>query len=727
MDLEAAHFELAYSPGHYPAKSRHQRKKRKPCTGLRLVLKALLTNRERGFARESFSPATRQKLYKSMHNQPDLQQSGQKSTTVWSRPETPAQISYYSKHAAERRVFGWISALLQSTHGLLAFASFSAIFGWILTAVPAVHFVIPFASAATLIALHLLFRTTWTTYWYDRLDKDDKTDSPLAVPLAIIVLLLIIEVNGASMFLEGQVKPPSITGTETVEKGYASITSAIDASYRTEVSDIKSVYADKEKAAAAGYERQIRQLKRRPAGSDAEARSIRNSISSLQSQRDKALEPIISAKAADLASALTKSNARKESEGSRRQAAIALIDNGNGTEIVRHRTQMGRIDTYAWLISLCLLTLISALLYRMVKINVKSGILPLRNYTILDAHGSVAERLWTAFSDAFNRRGLQAAVGIHRLLSPNTAITSFDGTVVAMPGTYNTPSWFFKDPEAPNPAPTPAPPAAETQDEDQLKAKVFRKVMEEAAKGQLLVTPEMLELELQKAKTMNGSYMASDLGKPNPSVPAAVTEGPHPTAELTTDKYLQNLAHRIQGAVGLYDLAIAHGDKVAAMEASKYLNNPEGPIMKESKRLGIAFGTDIEDDEVVVWRTENPSHKVPVSLLSEAALSAVNEIPATDTQIRFKSDLNQFSDEIKLIRNGDLIGISYKKEDGRWSPLGVAAVRSRLKIAQKNAGEEDPSPKVLRALGKWTYAMDLLNKEKSSTNANKYALDVERI
>lgn len=601
-------------------------------------------------------------------------QTAQKSTTVWSTPTSDEQKKYFSKHASERRVFGIISAFLQGAHGLLAFASFSAIFAWAVQSAPALSFVIPFASVATIIALHMLFRTTWSTYWYDKLDADDKTDSPIWVPVAIMGLLLIVEVNGASMFLENQVKPVSKQGTEQVEQGYSEITKAIESDFAAETAQINSLFAEKTKAAAAPFERQIKSLSRKVNQGDSYAKS---QTASLKAQRDRTLEPIMAAKTAAIEAAMAKKTARKDAEDTRRLSAVTMIDNHNAGEVSRYLSQTGKVNTYAWVLSVVLLTIISALLYRLVCINVKSGILPLRNYTVLDAHGSVLERLFTALSDAFNRRGLQLAVGIHRALSPKGAITSFDGTVVATPGSYNTPEGFFPSP--------PTPQATERRKTIAIDNPVANTLWSNGAASQ----------------NVRGSYMG------NEALPEA-RKAPSPT-EASEDKLLKNLAARIQGQVSRYDHAMKSGDQKGAEEALSYLNNPSGPIMTEAKRLGIQFGAINEDDEVVVWRVENPDHKVPLSMVSESALNAWgNPISAQDSENRFKSDLNLYKDEIRLITNGTLVGISYKKEDGTWSALGKSGVKSRYGIAMKNAEDENPSQKVLHSAGKWAYAWQLI-------------------
>ncbi|HAD11852.1 MAG TPA: hypothetical protein DCF33_05365 [Saprospirales bacterium] len=631
-----------------------------------------------------------------------------KSTTVWTQPLTDDQKRYYSKHAGERRVFGWISALLQIAHGFLAFAAWSAVFYWVLSSIPGLHFMVPFLAGGSLLALHVVFRTTWETYWYDKKDNDPNTDSPLWLPVAIIAVLLFTEVWGARKFLEAQVKPPAKANTEQVEVAYSNIIAAIDQDYNQAKANTEQVYSAKIAAATSKYDRQIKTLKRRQASSPAEAKSIRSQIAALEAQRDNAAAPILSEKASKLEKELDKANARKDQENGRRDKALADIDNGNASEIQRHLSDLGNVDTFAWLISVTLMGIISALIYRMVVINVKSGIIPLRNYTILDAHGSAPERIWTAISDAFNRRSLQLSVWLHRILSPNHAITSFDGTVVAKPGTYNTPEGFYP--------PTPQ------DDEAALRAKVFQKVMQEAKDGGILVTPQMLENELAKAKAMNGSYLSSPMsGKTEPSAKAAPQAEGHtptpqaPTQEFSdTDGFLQRWAGRMETQIRSYDQAMSEGRALDAHEIMRYLNDRSAPLNKEAERLGISYGTDPSDDELQVWKVGNPEHKVPLSMLSQAALEASDPKDPNNTHIDlFKSDLNQIQQDVKnevlpYLENGRVIGVKYLKDDGTWSVIGEAATASRLRIQQKYAAQENPSPKVLRGLQKWRYAMQLI-------------------
>lgn len=386
-----------------------------------------------GYIFRRIPPLSAAKQYKSM----DFQQDHQKnSTTVWSTPQTDEQRRYYSKHAAERRVYGTITTVFQFIHGALAVAAWATIFMWVFSRIPVLIPFAPVLAIISLMTLHVLFRTTWETYWYDKLDQDPKTDSPVWVPALIILLLLGTEIYGTRQFLAGQIKPPQTKSVAAHEESMSNELKRLEDSYNLAISRISATYGEKEKATTLPYDRKLRKL--RSQMTEGNTSYIKSQIAQTESAKQNALSPIASAKAAAQERALQSLEDAKKAAETRRDEQVASIDDLNALEASRYISETGSVNTYAWAISLFLLALICGLSYRTVRINVVSGILPIRTYTELDAHGSIPERIWTALSDAFNRRSLQLAVWIHRVLSPKKAITSFDGTVVAKPGTYNT-------------------------------------------------------------------------------------------------------------------------------------------------------------------------------------------------------------------------------------------------------------------------------------------------
>lgn len=446
-----------------------------------------------------------------MHYAPILQQSGhgpEKSTTMWSTPSTPEQQRYFSKHAPKRRVYGMIQTVLQGLHGVLAYAAWYAVFAWAFTKVPMLMPAAPFLAALLLFVFHVLFRVTWSTYWYDRLDRDDRTDSSIFIPLAIMAVLLFTEAEGARLFLQAQVKPPETVDATVVDRSLGNQKSGLEKEYRARQAEIAALYKEKQRAATLPFDNRISAIQRRRADDESARRRIASEIAAVRRQRDAALEPIAAARAADIERTMRdfdnkSARAYDLAEGQRTQ-----IITKNTTEQARFEKEHADAGSIGWVISLVMLGLIAALGYAQVRINVNSGILPRRNFTVLDAHGSVAERIGTAFGDAFNRRSLQLAVWLHRLLSPNDALQSFDGTVVARPGHYNTPKGIITEHN------TPAPPS-DGETLGAAYAKVFEKI-EGIRKHVPNYTPSkpILANEMTKAISMNGSYAAADWDDP---------------------------------------------------------------------------------------------------------------------------------------------------------------------------------------------------------------------
>jgi hypothetical protein len=640
------------------------------------------------------------------------------STTVWTQPATEEQRRYYSKHAAEKRVFGWITTLLQTAHGAIAFAAWTAIYLWVFKAVPFMLPTAPFIAGATLLALHILFRTTWQTFWYDKLDKDPNTDSPIWVPVAIFILLITLEVQGAKQYLAGQVAPVAEKGTTQIDSEHSTTLASIEQAYRNQVGSINEVY----KAKTAPVERQIASARNRSADTDQERRARSARIAALQSQRDA----ILAEKAEQLKKALDEAADSRSKATARREQAVAGIDTHNAGELARYTAEMGSVGTYAWVLSLGLLFLIAGLSYRTVRINVKSGIIPLRNYTILDAHGSLPERIWTALTDAINRRGLQFAVWMHRLLSPKQAITSFDGTVVARPGTYNTPAGFY-NPENP----------LNSDSDDALRAKVADKLLREAARGEIRLTPELLELELQKARTMNGSYASSPLGKHEPSpATARPAEGPtvalHPAGRNSVNsensensdpdgqaRWIKYLRDTMLAHIQAYDRAIAADNRSLADTHQRAISEPGEPLPRLMRRLRLSAG--IEGGQILLWRDATPHIKVPLGNLTPAALDGQTSTAeaAADDEL-FKQNPNLFKQKIVAHTDADgkVIGIKYQKKDGNWTTYDYNTVRGQWGIYQRRAAKGEISDAVRDGLEKWEYAMSLFEQGREELREN---------
>ncbi|MBL7780655.1 MAG: hypothetical protein JNM22_05510 [Saprospiraceae bacterium] len=639
-----------------------------------------------------------------MLNASNSQISGHNSTTVWSQPKTDEQHRYYSKHAAERRMYGIVATLLQIVHAFLAFAAWDAIFTWVFQKFPTLSFMPPVLAILALVLLHSTFRTNWETYWYDKLDDDPNTDTPLSLSVLIICCLLAAEVIGVQQFLEGQVKPAVAQATDQVDAAHATTISTYDQSWEKQKREIETVYKQKKAAASLRFDNKIRSLTEKVSDSPAERAEKKRQVASLRAQRDQALQPILDAEAAAMEKALAMHTDGKNFEIQRRTNLVQQIDQSNAAENNRYTSELKGTWTWSWLTSVLLLLLIASLSYRVVRINVKSGILPLRNYTVLDAHGSLPERIWTAISDAINRRGLQLAVWLHRTLSPRQAITTFDGTVVARPGEYNTPAGFI-------------PPKV---DNDQaLRDKVAAKITTAITTGQLDakdVTDQLLQKELELAQQHNGSYKNLPIGgekKPEPAPASAPLEQVHPTPsalpseEVPYHERLSDWKRRVQNMLRQHDDDYRAGRYAEAKAINASFSQPHNPIVVEGNRLNLEWAII---DGVFQVRRRDRQHWTPLEKLSTALLHA----PAyPDTAQKddhlfkqnpdlFKQDFEPFLDE-----SGKVIGVKYRKGDGEWTTYDINTVRGQQRIYERRAKEEAPSEAVKQGLAKWNYAISL--------------------
>lgn len=636
------------------------------------------------------------------------------SVPVTTQPTTPEQIRYFSKHATERNVFKWATTAMQTTHGFLAFAAWTAIYTWMFQNIPWLIWCAPFLAGFSLFAMHMIFRATWETFWYDRLDDDPNTDSPWYVPVAIIIFLVIGEVNGVQRFLTAQVRPPETRAADHIIADHSTTVASIEQSYNNDKAAISEVY----KAKTAPLDRQIASLRNRSADTDQERRNIRARIAAIQQQRDQ----VLTAKAEALEKALAAYTTAKQSAEARREQNVAQIDTHNTTEQARYTSDLAGVNRYAWIISVVLLALIMMLSYRVVRINVQSGIIARRNYTVLDAHGNPVEVIWTALSDAFKRQWLRFSVGVHRSLSPSEAITSFDGTVIAQPGTYNT----FPAPPPPLHTPT-----------HKTETDAVREVMEKMLRTGVQLTPDQVAPEVALSRRSNGEYpnlpWIHDNGKKpdapagGPTTPPAGATTRVPRALEYTPTYAKMLAYwkgMVENQLQAYDRAVREGNTTLATTIQAHvMTDPDSAVVREGRALNLVWA--VRDGEFAVRRRDR-EHFVPLDKLTEQALDApvageLDAPAAGEDDNLFKYDLNKFKQEIQVERDpvsGKVIGVKYKKADDTWGNIGFAQVKAFWNIYRKYADKPTASKRVRDGFEKWSYALNLFEEGREVVEDN---------
>jgi hypothetical protein len=141
--------------------------------------------------------------------------------------------------------------------------------------------------------------------------------------------------------------------------------------------------------------------------------------------------PIEQAKADSIAAAYTAFQNRLARIDTRLEQGRTKVDQHNESEEARHTTDLKSVKSYAWVLSLFFMLVFAVLGYAVVRINVKSGILPVREYTDLDQYGSPLHKIWLAVNDGFKRQLHRFAVWLHEALTADAKeLTDFDGRVI---------------------------------------------------------------------------------------------------------------------------------------------------------------------------------------------------------------------------------------------------------------------------------------------------------
>lgn len=351
------------------------------------------------------------------------------STVAWSSPSTPEQQAYYSRHAKKRATYGWVQSGLHVLHSVISFGA------WYMLVEAGIgryyYSPILFAglSVAALLILHPLLATTWQTFFYDKFDNDSRTDSSIWIPVAIAALLLFTEYQGAQRLLVARVQPPATTAPTAYDADEAGSVRTVEDAKKSALADAAGVYEAKRQAIVATANAQVAKAQRRKAGW--------KQVAAIHADRDVKLATLKTEEATARQGIVDKHTKAADDHRARFTTLRSDADTKTRAAQQQYENELAATGSYAWIISLGVLGLILGLGYARVRINVRSGILPVYNFTELDAHGGAAQRIGVALRDALNRQTMRLAVWLHRTLSPNKAIEDFDGTVIVVPSSYN--------------------------------------------------------------------------------------------------------------------------------------------------------------------------------------------------------------------------------------------------------------------------------------------------
>lgn len=351
----------------------------------------------------------------------------------YTMPSTDAERAYYSIHHDELQKFGIAAGILQIIHTFIAWAAWKALVGSGLDKMLGEdHWVTYTIALVGVLTCHYIFATSWRTYWYDRWDKSAETDSHWLLPVILAIVLVWTEKQGIEHLSHRFIGTAEITSDTTYTAQNATLNLAATNQYAAQKAEIEAVCTAARKATRATYAAQIAAQERKTAKTEADRRYIRSKVSRLQTERDAALAAHDTQKAASLASLNHQHNqvlAQNDGNTSKITTAIAAA---NQAELQRIAAQKAEVSKWAWGISAILLIIIAYLHRKVVRINVKSGRIPLHTLTELDQRGGI----WDAIADALKRQHARLATAIHRRLSAGT-IARIDDRLTMEDSEYN--------------------------------------------------------------------------------------------------------------------------------------------------------------------------------------------------------------------------------------------------------------------------------------------------
>lgn len=590
---------------------------------------------------------------------------------MYTVPTTPEEQRYFSKHSIKRKVYGIAQFILQNAHIALALGAWTAIYLHALRSFPTIQWLVIPLALLSLGVLHLVYKTTSDAYFYDRLDNDPNTDSSPVIPLVILIILLVTEQHGASMLFKNAVQKADSKDDSHIVASTSAEVAEQKKLYSETVAEINAKYAPLLSAKSAKYDAEIAAWSRKATISDNDVAFKNRNVAQWKSKRADALAQLESAKAAEIAKAgdIKTANIQKITE--RKDHAITSVLAHNDKEQQRYSIETDQAGSMAWLVSSVLIILISALGYARVRINVKSGILPIRTFTELDQHGGLFELISLAIGDAFKRRATQYTTALHRKLSPSEPITTIDGTVITTPGDYNNVLGQS---------------VSSSQNSSVANVPPVNKV--EIAEND--------EIELRAAEDLLRYYVAI----------------------FNTAK---NADEESETWVKIYDLR----SKYCADGIISYVSNHTVVCVREImnfsdmiKRYPFPPKTKTPEKEdittLVAHTPPQPEYDVVYNAAPSAKLPNGFEYQPNGV-VLFKQDMSLFKQQID--EHGRVIGLQYKGPKSDWTAIGYSQVKAYHTQAIKRSNET-VSDAVSAALDKWEWAISIFEKNEAIQSDN---------
>jgi len=366
----------------------------------------------------------------------------QTSLMSWTEPTTPRQKAYFSKHAPERKLFGWFLWALLGIWAIADFYGFQMLFTEHL---PALEQFKNIVTVAILLVLHYSLYITAKTYWFATLDdglaetaeekaQAAKTDATPWIPITITLLMLFASREGSKALLQSMAPVATITTTTGADTDKAQKLESEKKALDHDLAAIEALYSEQIKAAEKPHRDAIARLTRSRNNTrwDDKARrsTLLTEIRKEEKLRDEAGTVLLAEKAVKQQNTMNRYESAVTLIQGSHTTAVKSIESVNERELEAEAQGKAAANRYSWLISVLLAGLFWGTCYRWVKINLKSGIRPKYEFTEFDKNGGSWALLKLAVGDAFKRQAFRFSVWVHTTLSTGAReLPRMDGRV----------------------------------------------------------------------------------------------------------------------------------------------------------------------------------------------------------------------------------------------------------------------------------------------------------
>jgi hypothetical protein len=623
------------------------------------------------------------------------------STEVYSRPSTPEQVKFYTSHGHKFRLYGRGMVAVQ-----LILAAFSAVaaFNILMDIIPAFEYkewACYALSILALVFLHPIFRAEALSWFFANLDNDPETNRSAVVTVILAAAIIFLDYKGMShVGVKHFVKPQETADRMVISSGESSELANAKLDYDASVKLIEdnkaaalAAVTDKESAALAQWDAKPNKSASDNAWIATQTAAVRKKHANLRSTTIAEYSPKLEAALAAYNEEKTRINGKYSKE-------VARVDVKDTSEKKRFEDESAMASTYAGFGSAILTGLFLLFAYQKVNLMVKSGILPLRDFNVLNQHGTFFEKLWRyVVIDSMNRAGHAATTWLHQRLAIRE-LRDFDMNIIEVGSTpaalagggtgghggddggilaRTSPTPTKPVPSGtPAPAPSTAPSTPSTPTGPSAPMPTAPSNVTAKAKADVIILPHEVEILWEKFVALHRFY---------------TSQKHHNTATWTE--------------LQLTRFDMYHLGYCAIFRDPEYLlsTRTEGELFPE---FMAAYPIE-QKPEKVAPPIPKPTHIPAPPKTADTMCTQVYTGETEEAETEGDPSWRQF-DAVRD-QSGNLIGIRYKKVNGKWQVLGETQVRSKYNTYKSRAVNE-VSDAVQMGMETWKMQLDRFEAER---------------